>query len=353
VQITAAHRWSAQIFGGWGAHLGHLLRNASGERWYVDDTGSDVNVNAGLAYFSETGAAWSPAGTNPLPGTVQQNTGSLMSGSTIFTYGLDVMNERIVECTTSGCTSLPFDTGASSNYLGATISKSGTRVVWWTNTTGLFNYIYNSGGGWNGPVSGAIAGYPDIEYVYARLASDGARLEVQGSCAHSLGGADVGYDAVYGSTTLGNAVTNWQLLVQNGLAMETWLDPLGGTHLVSYDTAGPPHYFYKPTLAALTGEQILAEPGAVSVRILETATTAFLLIGFADGHVGYKAIALSSVNGSIDWNSIPEGTIAVPPGAGAITLLPECAMYETAQAEAAFALDGFADQGTIWFIGCQ
>jgi hypothetical protein len=329
------------------------VRDDNGDRWYADDTGSDVNDNAGLAYFHQVIGTWTAMGMDSFPGTVQQNTGSLMLGSTLYTYGLDVMNHRIVECTTSGCTSLPFDTGLASNYIGATVSQSGTRVVWWTNTTGLFQYIYNYGSAWSGPIVSGVGGYTDIEYVYARLAPDNARLEIQGAAAHAVGGSNVGYDAIYGSTTLGTAVTNWQVLLNNGLAMETWLDPTGGTHLISYDTAGPPKYWYKPVGAALAGGQTLTEPGAVSARILETATMAFLVIGFADGHVGYRGIELQNVNGPIDWNNIAEGTIGVPDSLGAITLLPESPMYQTTPGELAFGMNGYGDQGTIWFISCQ
>jgi hypothetical protein len=123
-------------------------------------------------------------------------------------------------------------------------------------------------------------------------------------------------------------------------------------HLVSYDTAGPPQYRYKPAGGAMTGAQLL-EGGVVTARMLETAAMAFLVMGFADGHVGYKAVPLAQASQAIDWSAIPEGAIDVPPNAGAITLLPESAMYQTTATEVAFAFDGYTEQGTIWFVSCQ
>jgi len=361
--ITSTHRHSPDVYGGWGPHLGHLLRSANGELWYVDDTGSDVNVNAGLAYYKRTGTTWASAGSSAFPGTVQQNTGSLMSGNTIFSYGIDVANDRVVECTldttqpaSAACATLSFDTGVGSNYVGATISKNGTRVVWWTNATmaASFSYIYNYGAGWNGPQTSPLPGYADFSYVFGRLAPDDSRLELHGAAAHALGGASAGYDALYASTALGMPVSNWLLVAANALAMETWLDPLGGTHFVTYETTSPPLYSYKPPGGPLMTEQILTEPGLASARVVETAATAFLIMGFADGRVLYKGVELSKVSGAaIDWNRIPDRTISVPPGLGAITLFPESAMYQTASLEMAVAIDGYGNEGTVWFVSCE
>src|SRR5262249_16907838 len=45
--IDASHRYQpGAMYGGWGAHLGHLLRSSGNELWFVDDSGNDVHVNA-------------------------------------------------------------------------------------------------------------------------------------------------------------------------------------------------------------------------------------------------------------------------------------------------------------------
>src|SRR5262245_34337246 len=50
--INASHRYQpGAMYGGWGAHLGHLLRSSANELWFVDDSGNNVNVNAGLAVY--------------------------------------------------------------------------------------------------------------------------------------------------------------------------------------------------------------------------------------------------------------------------------------------------------------
>jgi hypothetical protein len=360
--ITTTHRHSPNIYGGWGTHLGHLLRSDTGELWYVDDTGSDVNVNAGLAYYRRTGTTWSQAGANAFPGTVQQNTGSLMSGHTIFTYGIDIANDHVVECTldttnpsAASCASLPFDTGAASNYVGATISKNGTRVVWWTNatTSASWSYLYNFGGGWNGPQTAQLPGYADFSYVYARLAPDDARLELHGASAHVLGGASGGYDAIYASTMLGTPVSNWLLVASDAIALETWLDPLGGTHLFTYESAGISLYSYKASSAALMNGQTLSESGLFTARIVEAGPRALLVVGFTDGTVRYKAVDVASVSGAVDWNAISDGTIALPSGLGDITVFPESAMYQDTPPGFAFAINGTGDEGTISFVSCE
>ena len=40
--ITNTHRYDpGKMFGGWGSHLGHLLRAPDGSLWFADDTGND------------------------------------------------------------------------------------------------------------------------------------------------------------------------------------------------------------------------------------------------------------------------------------------------------------------------
>jgi len=355
--ITADQRYDVNMYGGWGAHLGHLLRSNSGSMWFVADSGNNVNVNPGLRYFTFTNGAWSQVHYEPLPGLVQQNTGSVMSGSMIYSYGVDWPNNRIVECafetssaTSLGCVKLPFDTGASANYIGATVSRSGTRVVWWTNTTGRFNYIYNYGGGWNGPVSGSVAGYADFSYVYARLADDNSTITFAGAAAKGLGGSGVGYDALFASTTLSAPVSNWQLLKAGGLGMETWLDPRGGAHILIYGWPSP-QYFYRAAGGSLIAGAALPESGVVSARIVESGGDANLVLSLADGTVHYRAVPKSSISGPIDWSQFPLTSVDVPAGLGVLTLYPESAMYQSTQpAGLNFAVNGSSQQGLVYFL---
>lgn len=348
------------MLGGWGAHLGHLLRNASSELWLVQDTGNNVNVNAGLNYYRQVNKAWVLVGTQTFPtGRVQQNAGSVIHGNMLYTYGLDVDNQKIVECyfdtanatySYHACNWLPFTTGTPSNYIGATISKDGVRVVWWTTTNGTFSYTYNYGGGWNGPVTSTLNGYPAFAYVYARLADDNSHIDFLGAAPHATGGSSVGYDALYGSTTLGNAVSNWTLLYANGMGLETWIDRHGGLHAFTYGSATP-LYFYKEAGGSITGQPALPDSGITGARIVETATHVYLVMAFADGSLKYKTIKQTDINGPILWSSLPNRTIGVPVGLGYLTLYPESSMYQSnAPSGLNFMVNGYEQQDRMYFI---
>jgi hypothetical protein len=68
-----------------------------------------------------------------------------------------------------GCAPLPFTLGVDANYIGAAISPTGARMVWWTDVVdgggGTFEYVVDYGGGWNGPRAGSAGGYDDASYI--------------------------------------------------------------------------------------------------------------------------------------------------------------------------------------------
>ena len=364
-QVDSSHRYSPTMYGGWGAQLGHLLRSQTNGLWYVDDTGNDVNVDPALAYYKYNNGVWTNVASLALPATIQQNTGSVISGDMIYTYGLNIVDEHLYECyfyttniTYRACNQIPFNTGSSSNYIGATISKSGVRVVWWTNatgaTTGTFSYIYNYGGGWNGPVTSALPGYADYSYAYGRLADDNVHIQFVGLSAHAQGGASVGYDTLYASTVLGTQISNWQTLAVNpaGIGMDTWLDPMGGAHFIAYHPVGP-EYYYQAKGGSLVDEGPIGEPSFVSNRIIQTSTTVYLVMSSSDGTVKYKSIALSSINGPIQWNTIPSVTILAASSLGGLTIFPESSMYQEIPAQNLdFVANGASSQGNLfYFVG--
>ena len=180
--ITSEHRAiPGAMFGGWGPHLGHLVRLTSGLYW-VDDAcavGScDVNTNARVDYWKIDGVTMTKVASVTLPGGVQQNTGTVASADTLFTYGVAVTGKDLVECsykpgnaTAPACAPLGLDVGPSANYVGAAIHPTGTRLVWLTNVSdgggGSFRWYANYGSGWNGPRTGGIGGYNDASYINA------------------------------------------------------------------------------------------------------------------------------------------------------------------------------------------
>jgi hypothetical protein len=93
--IHQAHRAiPGAMFGGWGPHLGHLVRRGpaadapDGEQWFVDDAcapgACDVNRNTRLDYLRLRGNTWERVDSQPLPAGVQQNVGSVLVGDRII-----------------------------------------------------------------------------------------------------------------------------------------------------------------------------------------------------------------------------------------------------------------------------
>lgn len=356
--VTNTHRYSPQIYGGWGHHLGHLLRNLNGDLFYVDDTGSDVNINAGLDYFKQSNGSWQKVASKSfVGGTVQQNTGSIINGNIIYTYGVNTQANKIQECTfdtttnIGSCQNLQFDTGINSNYIGATISRNGTRLVWWTNvstSSPKFNYIYNFGGGWNGPQSGNIAGYPDYSYVLGRMPNDSS-VDFIGLSAKALGGSSSGYDVLTGSTILGNPVNNWSLFGTQ-FASENWLDETLGNHYI-FQNAGITYYAYRAFGGQIIVQYALPQ-NTVSARLMRSVDGLYLITTKNDGSIS-KRLYLNSGNISspIDFRNIAESNLNIPTGLGVLYMFPESNMYQNNISKATgIVVNGTNSQNILYYI---
>jgi hypothetical protein len=195
--ITTANRnYPGIMFGGWGPHLRGLMRSSSDHLWFMSDAGPDAQHNETLVYHCFDGTAWNEAARlKHIPG-VQQNVASIMSRDTIFSYGISIQEPRYIEeCKFDTkhrkSTCAPIEIAGQklvlqpvSNYVGAAVSPSGQKVVWWTMVganggEGKWSYIFEHDGSWVGPVVSPLKRFNDFAYVFASFSTDN-RISVAG-----------------------------------------------------------------------------------------------------------------------------------------------------------------------------
>ncbi len=349
--ITDDHRAIPNVmFGGWGPHLGHLLR-AAGALYWVDDVCTqatcDVNHDLAVGVFRRDGAQWTDLGETALPGDVQQNTGSLALGGVLHSYGIDVTNEVVVDCSydtvaaTRGCTSLPVTLPASSNYIGAAVSPQGADLVWWTEVkdggNGAFDYVVNYGGGWNGPRSGPIGGYNDASYIDIAFDAVTEDFTMLGELVSGLapnwtftGGIGAG------NLTTTDAVT-WalDLAAPTGDSVEStgdvFIDPTtDDAHLLAQATSGRPIYYFRPKGGAWSAPLYLIDNG-YRARFVPVAGGLALVYSVAGSGLAYKLAPALTAGTAVDWAQLPAHAIPLPSGYDTIyAIYPEATIYQTA-----------------------
>jgi len=368
--ITNRHRFiDGVMFGGWGPHLGHLVRSAASQGggdtlWLVDDycaqpgdsgAGCDVQHDHTIGYFELTPSGWLERHTVSIPGQVQQNTGTIASanGSTIHSYGVDVGGSILRECSyeaTSGplgCISLPFSLGPSSNYIGAAISPQGYRVVWWTGVVngggGSFHYIVDYGGGWNGPRSGGAAGYNDASYINIAFGS-GAESNKLTMHVQLVSGVAPNWSFLgavgYGDLSTTDPVSWANVLAPLGAdpmisTNDIWVDPASNdTHLVARSKTGSAVYFHRPK-GGNWSPPSHEQKGAYRARFLVSAGRLMLLYGKRGGGLGYRVAAAADrkAGSPINWGALAEQSVTLPAGFGnVVAIYPESPAYQTAAA---------------------
>lgn len=357
--ITERHRFDpGKMFGGWGPHLGHLVRSGDA-LWFVDDhcaqapgpgTVCDVLDNHTLGYFEHTPAGWIERHTVALPGAIQQNTATIVDpvSGELQTFGIDSgaatlhMCRYDVDAGPIGCSALPFTLSPSSNYVGAAVSPAGYRMVWWTGVVdgggGSFHYIVDYGGGWNGPRSGDAGGYNDASYI--NIAFGGAQpndftMHVQ--LVSGLAPSWSFHGAVgYGDLGTANPVT-WSLALAppGGDAVvstnDIWTDPAtGDTHLVARLESGAAAYYHRPAGSAWSAA-LFQLPATYRARFLYAADDLVLIYGPNAGGLAYRVAGDRSAGEPIDWEALPEATPDVlPNGFGRVlAIYPESPAYQT------------------------
>ena len=368
--ITSTHRYqSGFMFGGWGPHLGHLMRAADKSLWFVDDTGNDVQKVPALQYFHKEQGKWVLIGSNTTYGRVQQNFGSVLKYDVIYSYGVDVENHKIEECyfviaTRFGaCNLLPFALDANANYVGAALTPSGYTMVWWTNVyegAGSFEYIYNFGGGWNGPVKSFIGAYSDVSYINIDFQNDNSFVML----AQGVTGTapSWNYNALIASGTLGKPIAHWSPIESVSSTdkvistNDVWIDASGGAHLLTRTKNGGLQYGYKSSSSAqVTGAWVISNAyrgrfaedgnGTLSVIYSQQAASGKPVIERAD-------YAKSLIAGPLAKDKATKTTHLLPDGFGAVyALYPESRVYQLNPiSDFVFAVTGSTEQGKVYAI---
>jgi hypothetical protein len=386
--ITDLHRFvPGKMFGGWGPHLGHLVRarastTAGHALWFVDDLCSqsggapgacDVSHDHTLGYFERTASGWQARSQVTLPGVVQQNTATIGSsgGDMLLSYGVDIASGLLRECRyapvsgPAGCVELPFKLASGSNYIGAAISPSGAKVVWWTVVVdgggGSFHYVVDYGGGWNGPRSGGAGGYNDASYVNIAFGagSQAGRFAMHAQFVSGWA-PDWGFVGGVGSGDLATTdAVSWStpFAVADGVQStnDVWIDPAtGDTHLVGRTEGGEAVYYHRPAGGSWSKQQF-ALPSTYRARLLFTGGRLALVYGPNAGGLEMRAAGPADrpAGKPIAWAALAPAAIGLPPGFGPVqAIYPESPAYQTLAADGVHVvLVGQAQQNVALHVG--
>ncbi|WAS90075.1 hypothetical protein [Nannocystis punicea] len=375
--ITDDNRAYVEMHGGWGPHLRGLMRAPDDSLWFHVDAGEDVYHNRTIRYFRRGAGepAWSLVAEQPHTDGVQQNAASVLVGSTILTYGVNVQQHFLEECyldtadpSIHACNAVlvsgqVYTTPPSSNYVGAAVLGPGARVVWFTvvgdnGGPGQWLYTYNFGGGWNGPVQVDLGGANDLGYVHA-MATPGGQPTLVGQTFTGKY-PDGTYAAVVADVTLGQVPAFLSLeppdpaaLVRSGA--DLYHDAAGDTHvLATFD--GAVAYYHRPAGAGWAGHtaplHVFAD--TYRARFARPAGDRLWLIRGSAGGLGVQLLrAPSPDSGPVDWAAAE--VVEVPeagPGFGAPSAIyVESPTYQAGLAGALeFAICGSYQVGdrSIW-----
>ena len=320
-RVTDQHRVvPGAMFGGWGPHLGHLVR-AAGDLYWVDDVcdpsvenDCDVNVNRRVGVFRRDPTGWVQIATIPLT-NVQQNTATIATETALHTYGVDVVAGRVTECitdlatTTGTCTPIAIPTGASANYVGAAVSPAGDRLAWWTNVVdgggGTFSYVVDYGGGWNGPRTGSIGGYNDFAYAHAGFVEGTSAVTFFGQVVSGLA-PDWRFATLVGEAdlTTAEAATFTNALVPpiddtiastNDLFVDRFTRDV---HLLARAQSGEVVYYHRPATGPSAGTwsaPTILPPTSFRARFLESEAWIAIVSGPATGGMYVRRFLRSDV----------------------------------------------------------
>lgn len=383
--ITQRHRFiPGKMFGGWGPHLGHLVRapadGGATALFWVDDVCSqaggpapqcDVLHDSAIGVFRRDGAAWTDLGETALPGTVQQNTGSLESGGKIYTYGVDVTGHLIQQCSfdvksaARSCAALPFTLDAYANYIGAALSPQGYRIVWWTDVKdgggGSFEFIVDYGGGWNGPRKGDIGGYNDSSYIHIAFRGDTTAFTMHTQLVSGLapnwsylGGVGEGDSAKAEAVKWQNA-----LAAPAGDPIEStddiYIDPgTADTHLFARAKSGAAVYYFRPKGGAWSGP-LYSIAAAYRLRFAASPLGVGIVYGLGGKGLYYRLVppGAAVAGAAVDWTQYPETAVPLPDGYQTIyAIYPESSVYQSVPVEGMnVVVVGDARQNEALYVG--
>jgi hypothetical protein len=349
--ITTEHRSvPGAMFGGWGPHLGHFARTQDALYW-VDDACApgtcDVNVDARIDYWKIADGTIERVFSAALPGGVQQNTGTVASADTLWTYGIGVAGKYLVECAllpaaphaSPACNALAVDIGDAANYVGAAIHPGGTRLVWLTNVVddggGSFRFYANYGQGWNGPRLGGIGGYNDASYIDVAFVDRKAPGKLT-MLAELVSGVAPSWTfragTGEGDLAKADAVT-WSLAASvpsmpSISPADIFVDPASGdTHVLAYTDKDSITYVHRSPAGSWDAP----------VTVIERSFRArFVLSGsrlFVANDVAGKGLAVRELSrgpGALDWAAATPVMVPLPAGYESLyAIYPEAEVYQT------------------------
>ncbi|MBK8254317.1 MAG: hypothetical protein IPK82_16820 [Polyangiaceae bacterium] len=383
--ITNRHRFiPGQMFGGWGPHLGHLIRSLAQDEstalYWVDDACSqaggpapvcDVLHNSTLGTYRLDAAGWTALQEVTLPGKIQQNTGTIEREGTLYTYGVDVESHVVRECsfdTTASvqtCTSLPFTLDSYANYIGAAISPQGYRLVHWTDVVdgggGSFEFIINYGGGWNGPRKGSAAGYNDASYIHIAFQKNSTLFTMHGQLVSGL----APNWSFLGAVGDGDLAQDLPVTWSNALAApqgdtvastnDIHIDPVSSdTHLFARATSGAALYYFRPNGGSWSGP-LFTLPSAYRVRFSASSAGLAMAYGLAGKGLFYRLAPSPTPGEPIDWSNLVETAVPLPPGyENVVAIYPESSVYQSAPVGGFhLAVVGETKQNEVLFVAIQ
>jgi len=340
--IITEHRYDpVAMFGGWGQHLGHLVKTSDDELWFIDDTENNVSINPAIVYYKFENNEWVYIKESPTIGNVQQNLGSISVDNMIYSYGNDINNSKLEECSFDSktylgeCKYLDFTINRSTNYIGAAVTKLGKKIVWWTQVipgAGKFNYVYNLGNGWK-MITGNVPGYNDAGYVTIDF-EDESNFVMN---AELLTGTPPkwNYFSAFGNGVLGNPINKWTIAPAfNGINAaspnDIWINPINkDIHAFSYTSSGTTYYYKKKNDSSY--KPLYFFPHAYRLRVIDANN--YLYVFYGDYDTGLKIIKIpkNDITNEIIFDNYETMIINLPPEYKSIVgIYPEKQCFQTA-----------------------
>jgi hypothetical protein len=320
--LTTQNRNSPSMTGGWNPALRSVMIMDDGSRWFAAETGGDVQVNSSMVYYKFGLTGWRPVGSVMLPAGIQQNMATITNGRVIYSYGctrtsvietyFDTTKPGFNRTTSNAITAggVAITPGREANYVGAAWHDN-TRVVWWTTvgangSGGTWSHAFNSGRGWNGPVTVGLGGYSDVGYVRAQF-DERNRLHMIGE-AYSGAFPAGGRYLVTATLVLGNAC-QWvpifpavarsplDLWREDGSVGTQFLYRVSPTKIgYSFGPKGAP----KPVFFNALEARFISDADHLA---LVTATMKFVEV---------RIVPRSAASAWIDWNAVPALKVPLP-----------------------------------------
>jgi hypothetical protein len=312
-QLTDEHRYvTGAATPGWGHHLGHMVRTADNQLWYVDDTGNDVYHNPAANIHRFTGDGWDHFATIQNPNTIQQMVTTLAVGDTVYIYGWNTFSWDLEESKLDAVSGevIPYQSvvhgSPGTNYLGAAVAPNGTRVVWWTGVVnndgpGPWYYSYHDSEGWHDPIESWV---PANAFSYNFVSfEDDSTFWVGGELPGGMP-PNWSFKMGAGRVRLGQPLEEIVEYTDDLLAHSIWVNPVDkGVHLFGQSFMGTVSYYYRPHDGPWPEEGVPLPIGTVyRFRTVDSDDGNLYLVYNSNGF-NMVPLLKSSISGALDLSS--------------------------------------------------